>query len=126
MAPHQFEVFYDGDCPFCRREINWLRRRDKAGAVQFTDIADPGFDPSSTGKTLEQLMARIHGRLPDGALVEGVEVFRQLYTAAGFSGLVSLSRWPLVRNLLDVGYSLFARNRLRLAGRCKAGTCKAG
>lgn len=126
MTPSQFEVFYDGDCPFCRREIDWLRRRNQKGAIRFTDIADPVFDPSSTGKTLEQLMARIHGRLPDGTLVEGVEVFRQLYTAAGLGGLVGLSRWPMIRNLLDVGYSLFARNRLRLAGRCKAGTCKVG
>jgi predicted DCC family thiol-disulfide oxidoreductase YuxK len=121
----QFEVFFDGACPFCRREIDWLRRRDKAGAVRFTDIAAEGFEAEETGKTHAELMARIHGRLPDGTLVEGVDVFRRLYTAAGLGGLVTLSRWPIVRNLLDLGYSLFARYRLRLTGRCRKGVCRA-
>ncbi len=120
----QFEVFFDGACPFCRREIDWLRKRVKAGVIRFTDLALEEFDPGEVGKTHEELMARIHGRLPDGTLVEGVEVFRRLYTAAGLGGLVAFSRWPVVRNLLDLGYSLFAKNRLRLAGRCKDEVCR--
>ncbi|HET9929750.1 MAG TPA: DUF393 domain-containing protein, partial [Polyangiaceae bacterium] len=78
-----FEVFYDGDCPLCVREIAMLRRRDKAQRIRFTNIAEPEFDPSALGVTWETLMKRIHGRLPNGELVEGVEVFRQLYAAVG-------------------------------------------
>ena len=25
----RFEVFFDGDCPLCKREIDWLRKRDR-------------------------------------------------------------------------------------------------
>ena len=32
--------------------------------------------------------------------------------------LVWLTRLPIVRQLLDLGYAAFARNRLRLTGRC--------
>ena len=120
---HEVEVFFDGDCPLCLREIRMLQRLDRDGHILFTDIAAPGFDPIGTGREWDELMARIHGRLPDGTLIEGVEVFRRLYAAVGFRRLVSLSRLPGVRHLLELGYRFFARYRLRLTGRCSGGTC---
>lgn len=113
-----FEVFFDGDCPLCMREIALLRRLDRRGRIAFTDIADPAFDPTPTGRTYEQLMEAICGRMPDGQIVEGVEVFRQLYGAVGLAPLMRLTRLPGVSHLLDLGYHLFAKNRLRLTGRC--------
>lgn len=121
---HVFEVFFDGDCPLCVREIRMLRRLDRKGRIQFTDIAAADFNASDTGRSWDELMARIHGRLPSGELVEGVEVFRRLYAAVGFGPLVALTRLPGVRHLLDAAYHLFAKNRLRLTGRCEGGTCE--
>jgi predicted DCC family thiol-disulfide oxidoreductase YuxK len=119
--PWEIEVFYDGACPLCRREIEMLRRWDKKRErLRFTDIADPGFDPLAIGVTHDDLMAEIHGRLPDGTWVKGVEVFRRLYGAVGFRWLMPLTRLPGVRHLLDLGYRLFAKNRLKLTGRCSA------
>lgn len=123
MTAPAFEVFFDGDCPLCRREIDMIRRLDRHGRVRTTDIADPAFDASSLGRTQEELMARIHGRMPDGVLVEGVEVFRQLYAAVGLGPLVTLTRVPPVSWALDAGYRWFARNRLRITGRCTDDTC---
>jgi predicted DCC family thiol-disulfide oxidoreductase YuxK len=117
------ELFYDGECPLCRREVAMLRRLDRDGRVQFTDIAAPGFDPTPLGRSHADLMARIHARLPDGQLIEGVEVFRLVYAAVGFGSLVAFSRLPGLRKLLDLGYDVFAKNRLRLTGRCDA-TCE--
>lgn len=124
----RFEVFYDGDCPLCLREIRLLRRLDRRGRVRFTDIAAAGFDPGSVGRTFDDLMARIQGREigDDGApgrWVEGVEVFRRLYAAVGFGPIVALTRLPGVRHALDAAYAWFARNRLRITGRCTADTC---
>ena len=119
----EFEVFYDGDCPLCLREINILRRKDSKKRLVFTDISGADFDASALGLTQEVLMARIHGRDASGEIVEGVEVFRRLYDAVGFGWLVSVSRWPVVAQCLGLGYTVFARNRLRLTGRCKAETC---
>jgi predicted DCC family thiol-disulfide oxidoreductase YuxK len=67
---------------------------------------------------------RIHGRLPDGTLVEGVEVFRRLYAAVGLGILVAATRLPGIAQLLDLGYRWFAKNRLRLTGRCADGACE--
>jgi predicted DCC family thiol-disulfide oxidoreductase YuxK len=101
-----------------------LQRRDCRQRIGFVDIAADGFDAASVGLTWQTLMDRIHGRLPDGTLVEGVEVFRGLYAAVGFGRLVALTRLPGIRQLLDVVYRLFARNRLRLTGRCVGGACE--
>lgn len=117
------EVYFDGDCPLCLREIRLLQRLDRRGRIRFTDIAAPGFDAGPPGLGWQDLMDRIHGRLPDGTLIEGVEVFRRLYAAVGFGPLVAATRLPGVSHLLDLGYRLFARNRLRLTGRCQDGQC---
>lgn len=122
-SPRQiFEVFFDGECPLCMREIRMLQRLDGHGRIRFTDIASPSFDASAIGVASSTLMARIHGRvLPaTGApeeLVEGVEVFRRLYAAVGFGPVVALTRLPGVRSALDLGYTVFAKNRLWLTGR---------
>jgi predicted DCC family thiol-disulfide oxidoreductase YuxK len=119
-----FEVFYDGECPICRREIAWFQKLDRGQNLRFTDIADPKFDAPAIGKTHPELMAEIHGRFPNGSIISGMEVFRQLYAAVGFTRLVSFSRWPVVRNALDAGYWCFAKLRTRLPrSRCSDETC---
>lgn len=118
------EVFYDGECPLCVREIGLVRRKDRAGRIQFTDIAAPSFDATAYGRTQAALMSRIAGRLPDGTWLDGVEVFRRLYAAIGWRRAVAVSRWPGLSHLLELAYTLFARNRLRLTGRCADGACK--
>lgn len=123
-ADFDVEVFYDGACPLCMREIRMLQGLDRRQRIRFVDIAAEGFDAASVGLSWEALMERIHGRLPDGTRVEGVEVFRRLYAAVGFGPVVALTRLPGIRQLLDVAYRAFARNRLRLTGRCVDGACE--
>ncbi len=117
------ELFYDGDCPLCMREVRLMRRLDKAGVLRLTDLHTVGSDDVE-GRSFEALMARMHGRLRDGRWVTGVEVFRQAYAAVGFRRLVAISRLPGVRQLLDLAYHVFAKNRLRLTGRCDEGRCE--
>lgn len=123
MTTNTVEVFYDGDCPLCMREIRMLMRKDKDHRIEFTNIAAPGFDAAAYGTTYAELMAKIRGRLPDGTWIEGVEVFRQLYAAIGFRRLVAVTRVPGISQLLSLGYRAFAANRLRLTGRCLDDRC---
>ncbi len=123
-ASQEVEVFFDGKCPLCAREIAMLRRLDRRGRILFTDIAEPSFDPRQVGLSMKELMDRIRARLPDGTLIEGVEVFRRLYAAVGFSPVVALTRLPGISHGLDLAYGLFAKNRLKLTGRCEDGACE--
>ena len=112
------QVFHDGDCPLCEREINMLKRLDRKRRIDFVDIAAPEFDAADYGTTHDALMERIHARLPDGSWIEGVEVFRRLYTAVGFGLIVVITRLPLLSHLMDWGYRKFAKDRLKWTGRC--------
>ena len=123
MPTPALEVFFDGACPFCAREVSLLKRMDRRGRVLFTDLSEPGFSPDRAGVPWSAMMARIHARLADGTLVEGVEVFRRIYALLGFGPLVAVTRLPGLSHLLDAGYAWFARNRMRLAGRCEDGSC---
>jgi len=116
----QITLLYDGACPLCSREMAWLVRLDRGrGRLAFEDITAPGFDPARFGKTAPELDARIHGVLPDGSLLDGMEVFRRAYRAAGWGWLLAPTGWPLLRPLFDRFYRWFARNRHRLTGRAQ-------
>lgn len=123
MDSWRVEVFYDGECPLCMREIRMLKRLDRHARILFTDISHADFDPSSVGLDYPALMKKIHGRLPDGRLIEGVEVFRQLYASVGLAPVVAVTRLPGVSHALDAAYGWFAKNRLRWTGRCESGAC---
>jgi hypothetical protein len=69
MPEGRFTLLYDGECPFCRREVEWLRRRDREGHLVLEDIADPSFDPVQYGLTREEVVGVLHGILPDGRVV---------------------------------------------------------
>jgi len=124
----RIQVLYDGDCPLCSREIRFLQRRDRGRKqIEFVDISRPDFDPAAYGLDAWQVMARIHGVLPDGSVVEGVEVFRRAYAAVGLGWLLAPTRWPGLRRLAELAYQVFARNRLRWTGReipCEDGRCR--
>ena len=114
-------MFYDGDCPLCMRETRLLRRMDRHKRIRFTNIAAADFDATTVDRTQAELMAEMHGRLMDGSWVTGVEVFRRLYSAVGLAPVVWITRLPIIRQFLDVGYCCFAKYRLRLTGRCDQG-----
>jgi len=120
----EVETFYDGACPLCSREVRFLTRLDRRGRLRFTDLAAAGFDAAAVGVPQADLLDRIHARLPDGTLLQGVEVFRRLYSAVGYGWVVAPTRLPGLSHLLDLAYRVFARNRLRLTGRCAEAGCQ--
>ena len=128
-SDHTVEVFYDGECPLCLREIKLLKWLDRKERIQFTNIAAPDFNATDCEKTPTQFMDEIHGHLPakngqPAQWIIGVEVFRQLYSAVGFGLLVWPTRLPGISHALNLGYQVFAKNRLRLTGRCTKETCE--
>ncbi len=116
LPDRPFEVFYDGGCSLCAREIQMIRRMDSDGLILLTDIANANFQPPD-GKTLAELMRSIHGRYVDGPWVVGVDVFREIYKRLGFAKSVAASRWPVIRGILRLGYRAFSYVRYKLAVR---------
>lgn len=127
MPEWHFKLLYDGQCPFCRLEVEWLNHLNSKGHLAFEDISAPNFNPSQYGVTQEDLMGVLHGVFPDGRLVTRIEAFREAYRALGLGWLVAPTEWLILRWIFDRLYDLFARYRIplgRLFGRdCKTGTC---
>ena len=111
MSNWQVKLLYDGDCPFCRREVAWLRRHDRHRRLALEDISALGFDPAWYGLSWQEVRGVLHGVLPDGRVLCRVEAIREVYRAVGLGWLVAPTRLPGVSSIFDRAYDAFARNR---------------
>ncbi len=113
------KLLYDGDCPLCLREVNFLQRQDAGRQrVVFVDIAADDYNPAENGGIdFETAMGRIHAIRADGSVICNVEVFRQVYDALGMGWVYAMTRWPGIRPLVEAVYGVWAEYRLRMTGR---------
>ena len=115
----QIKLLYDGECPLCVREVNFLRKRDAGrGRVIFVDIADDEYTPEANGGVdFETAMGRIHAVLPDGTVIKNVEVFRRVYEILGMGWIYAATKLPVIGFIADTLYEIWADWRLALTGR---------
>lgn len=118
-SPWKIKLLYDGLCPLCLREVNFLTRRDAGhGIVAFVDIADLDYCAAEHGGVeFVQAMGRIHAVLPNGTVICDVEVFRRVYDVLGIGWIYAATKWPMIRPIVDKLYDLWASWRLALTGR---------
>nr|WP_242042493.1 DUF393 domain-containing protein [Leptolyngbya sp. FACHB-541] len=117
-------MLYDGECPLCLREVNFLQKRDAGrGRVAFVDIAADDYAPEANGGVdFETAMGRIHAVLPDGTVIKNVEVFRRVYEILGIGWIYAVTKLPIVGRLVDWLYEIWADKRLALTGRADLAT----
>ncbi|WP_009632272.1 thiol-disulfide oxidoreductase DCC family protein [Synechocystis sp. PCC 7509] len=117
--PWQIKLLYDGKCPLCLREVNFLQKRDAGrGLVAFVDIADDFYSPEDNGNIdFKTAMGRIHAVLPDGTIVKDVEVFRRVYEVLGMGWIYAITKLPIIGFVADKLYGIWADLRLKLTGR---------
>ncbi|MCY7332696.1 MAG: DUF393 domain-containing protein [Pseudanabaena sp. CAN_BIN31] len=115
----KIKLLYDGACPLCLREVNFLKSKDGGrGLIEFVDIATDEYDPDDhAGIDFETAMGRIHAILADGTIVKNVEVFRQTYDILGIGWIYAITKLPIVGRLADALYGVWADYRLLLTGR---------
>ena len=119
IAPWKIKLLYDGECPLCLREVNFLRKRDAGrGLVAFVDIAADDYTPEANGGVdFETAMGRIHAVLPDNTVIRDVAVFRRVYEILGMGWIYAVTKLPIVGFIADVLYAIWANWRLALTGR---------
>lgn len=106
------EVFYDGGCPLCRREIAFYRRRDARARIVWTDVAASAGSGLPAGLTREAALARLHVRRADGRMVSGAAGFAAIWRALpGFALAGRLIGQPPLLWLAEGGYRVFLRLR---------------
>jgi predicted DCC family thiol-disulfide oxidoreductase YuxK len=108
----ELEVYYDGGCPVCAREIAHYRGRPGAERIVWVDVA--GTLDASLGPDLTRgaALARLHVRREDGTLVDGAAAFAEIWARLpGFRWLAHMMRlWP-VPWVAEALYSGFLRMR---------------
>jgi len=107
----RLQVFYDGGCPVCSREIAFYRARPGADGFEWVDVQCSG-ESLGTGLSREAALARLHVRLPDGTLLSGAAAFAAMWR--NMPGFKWLGRWlqlPPFGALAELGYRIFLRVR---------------
>lgn len=122
----RLQIFYDGRCHLCSREINHYRKKAVPGTVDFVDITSAAFNPIQEGFDPKRVNLHLHARL-DGKLFIGVDAFRAIwYVIPGYRWLNRLTGLPIIYHVSKVLYSIFARIRPLFPKRkaCLNGECK--
>ena len=112
-------VLFDGDCPLCVREVNFLRAQDGGrGKLDLVDIASETYDPAANrGVDFETAMSTIHGITNEGEVITGVPVFERAYAAVGLGWVYAFTKVPALSRAATAMYDFWAERRLAVTGR---------
>ena len=122
------EVYYDGLCQLCSREVNLIRRLAPVGQMVFTDIMAGGFHAEAQGFDPLAVHRHMHFRDGDGNLRIGLDALIAMWRPVPYFRLLAcFAGLPGIHRMSLFGYSAFARVRLWLPRRrCSSGECQAG
>lgn len=111
-------VLTDRECPFCEREIGYIKQRDASDRVEIVDISDPNYSPEENGGvTYAEAMRRIHAVDEDGEILSGVDALRRMYEEVGLGWVYAVAKWGPAKAVLEGAYEVWARFRLPMSGR---------
>ena len=111
----ELTLYYDGQCPLCVAEIEFLQSRNAQGQLAFVDVTETGFESAGHNISCEAAMAQIHGRTADGRVLVGVPVFATAYKLAKLPVLAWLLSRKWLMPVLQPAYVLFAKHRQTLS-----------
>ena len=110
-APLAATVFYDGECPVCRVEVDFYSRIDTAKAIDWIDITQLTDSALPVGKTRQALLGRFHVcDEQTGAWHVGVDAFAHIWRQLpGFRRAAFVFGVPGLRQLAELGYRAFLK-----------------
>ncbi|TNN73524.1 putative mitochondrial protein [Liparis tanakae] len=130
ISSEPVKVLYDGLCPICVTEIQFLQflQRNRSVKVDFVDISLPVYAAEKYKDVgYETAMEEMHVIDEKDEVHRGIPAFAVMYRAVGLGWLGRLMMWSPVRPFMDRAYAIFARNRLKWTGRggeCTKGHCE--
>ncbi len=108
---------YDGGCPLCLRETNFLKKKDTKKLINFVDINNNYFPENFKNISYKQAMNNLHGILGSGEIIIGVDVLAYSYELVGLGWIYFPTRLPIFSNFIRFLYKYWAKYRLKLTGR---------
>ena len=109
---------YDGGCPLCLRETNFLKSKDIKGQIRFIDINDEKYNSTLFSDiSYEEAMSNLHGILENGEIIKGLDVLALSYELIGLGWVYYPLKIKLLSPLLRLIYRFWAKYRLQITGR---------
>ena len=108
---------YDGACPLCLRETNFLKTKDSKKVINFVDISVDYIPQNYKGISYKEAMANLHGILGNGEIIFGVDVLAYSYELVGLGWIYFPTKLPILSNFIRFLYKYWAKYRLKLTGR---------
>ena len=118
-------VVYDGECPFCLKQIDVMKRRDADRAFEYQPRQASGLEqrfPQITEGNFNSGMRLIHR---DGSVSVGADAIYEIARLLrGWKHLAWIYRVPVLKSVCRASYAWIARNRYRFAKKCEDGVCE--
>ena len=108
---------YDGGCPLCLRETNFLKKKDTKKLINFVDISNNYFPENFKNISYKQAMDNLHGILGSGEIIVGIDVLAYSYELVGLGWIYFPTKLPILSNFIRFLYKYWAKYRLKLTGR---------
>ena len=107
MTSNKDRLFYDGQCPLCRSEMDMLARlkREDLELIDIHGDRPPGLPARET------LLKVLHLRTSDGEWITGIDATVRAWSSTRVGGLWGLLNLPGVRPVAEKLYSAWARRR---------------
>ena len=118
MNTAKLTIFFDGECPLCKREVDFLHSRNKKGHLTFIDINNSDFFLDlKYAITYKQAMDRIHALKSDGSIIMDIKIFQEAYSLIGLGWIYAPTKLPILDKFIEFIYALWAKYRLKLTFR---------
>jgi len=109
-------LIFDGACGFCTRQVRYIHKLDKHNRVTSEVCQFVRHDPQY-GLGDADCGAMAWAITDDGRRVGGAQAFTQVASVMlGEQWPVTIGRLPVIRQALNLGYRLIAKNRYRFPG----------
>jgi len=123
----QLVVVYDGECPFCLKQVEKMKRRDTACTFEYvprqTNNLQMRFPRLAEGD-FDSGMRLVH---TNGTISVGADAVYHIASRLDrWKYLAWLYRVPILSFLCRIVYSWVAANRYKLAKKCRTQVCKTG
>ncbi len=117
-------LVYDGECNFCRRSVDRIRRRDRQALFEYVPRQTPGVEERFPRLAEGDFNTGVRLIEPDGSIHVGADaIYRVARRLSPWRFVAWIYRVPILTQIFRWMYAWVARNRYRLAGRCESGSC---
>tara|TARA_B100001029_G_scaffold173767_1_gene173067 strand:+ start:691 stop:1083 length:393 start_codon:yes stop_codon:yes gene_type:complete len=115
---NKLTFLFDGGCPLCLRETNFLKSRDNGNQIKFVDINSKDYDKCLFNNiSYTDAMSNLHGISENGEIIRGLDVLAYSYELIGLGWVYYPLKIKFLSPVLRLFYRYWAKYRLQITGR---------